>query len=41
MIRGSIAMLAYVIDPLSPHSPGEAFAGWIVAALFFAMLSVG
>ena len=34
-------MLAYVIDPLSPHSSGEAFVGWIVAAVFFAMLSVG
>ena len=34
-------MSAYAIDPLSPRSPGEVFAGWVVAAIFFAMLSIG
>ena len=34
-------MPTYAIDPLSPRSPGEVFAGWVVAAVFFAMLSIG
>lgn len=34
-------MPTYAIDPLSPRSPGEALAGWVVAAVFFVMLSIG